>query len=111
MVYILANTGVKNQRLYAFETVSPIECTEYKLVQLEHVQYDQDGNILVDSDTLREFECLGVPVFETKISAKKYMNGLSLVGKAKYVGLRFKRAFELDSIDLASGSTWTFLNR
>ncbi|BCK15565.1 hypothetical protein VCSRO45_3185 [Vibrio cholerae] len=33
-------------------------------VRLEHVQYDHQGNILIDSDTLKEFEILGIPIFE-----------------------------------------------
>ncbi|MCZ8500907.1 hypothetical protein O9853_06820 [Vibrio lentus] len=97
--------------LYVFDPKLPFDKSECKLVQLAHVQYDHNGNILVDSEILRAFECLGVPIFETKAFAKKYMIGLSLVGKAKYVGLRFKRAYELDFLDLKARSTWTDLNR
>lgn len=111
MEYLLADTGRKNQMLYAFDPKLAFEKAEYKLVRLEHVQFDHEGNILLNSETLKELECLGVPVFESKVTAKKFMNGLSLVGKAKYVGLRFKCAYEVDSIDLSIRSTWTDLNR
>lgn len=111
MIYLLSDTGRKNQLLYAFDTKKSFESIEYKLVRLEHVQYDFDGNLLVDSAMLKELEGFGVPIFESKSSAKKYMTGLCLVGKAKYVGLRFKCAYEVNSIDLSIRSTWTDLNR
>ncbi|MBM5419152.1 hypothetical protein J8A28_22990, partial [Vibrio parahaemolyticus] len=68
MAFVLANTATKNQALYAFEASLSLESVEFKTVRLEHVHYDHDGNILVDSDTLKEFEVLGIPVFERKSS-------------------------------------------
>ncbi|MDO6496979.1 hypothetical protein [Photobacterium sanguinicancri] len=111
MTFVLANTGSKNQVLYAFEPNLSTSNIEYKTVRLEHVQYDHQGNILVDSDTLKEFELLGVPVFEKKSSAKEFLVGLKLVGKAKYVGVRYKRAYEHLLTDLNAFSSWTELNR
>ena len=43
MIYLLSDTGRKNQLLYAFDTKKSFESIEYKLVRLEHVQYDFDG--------------------------------------------------------------------
>ncbi|MCA3949362.1 DUF3265 domain-containing protein [Vibrio vulnificus] len=111
MAFVLANTATKNQALYAFEPSLSLESVEFKTVRLEHVHYDHDGNILVDSDTLKEFEVLGIPVFERKSSAKQFLVGLNLVGKAKYVGVRYKRAFEHQYTDLGLFSSWTELNR
>ncbi|WP_367834576.1 hypothetical protein [Vibrio cidicii] len=111
MAFVLANTATKNQALYAFEASLSLESVEFKTVRLEHVHYDHDGNILVDSDTLKEFEVLGIPVFERKSSAKQFLVGLNLVGKAKYVGVRYKRAFEHQYTDLGLFSSWTELNR
>ncbi len=64
MAYVLANKGSKNQMLYAFEPSFNINSVEYKTVRLDHVQYDHQGNILIDADTLKEFEILGIPIFE-----------------------------------------------
>ncbi|MDW1950149.1 hypothetical protein R7Q42_22855 [Vibrio sp. 812(2023)] len=111
MAFVLANKGSKNQTLYAFEPSLSTNNAEFKSVRLEHVQYDHDGNILVDSETLKEFEILGIPVFEKKDSAKRYLVSLNLVGKAKYVGVRYKRAYELIHTDLTTFSSWTGLNR
>ncbi len=111
MAFVLANTATKNQALYAFEPSLSLESVEFKTVRLEHVHYDHDGNMLVDSDTLKEFEVLGIPVFERKSSAKQFLVGLNLVGKAKYVGVRYKRAFEHQYTDLGLFSSWTELNR
>ncbi|HGS4888100.1 TPA: hypothetical protein ACMDRT_004573 [Vibrio parahaemolyticus] len=77
MAFVLANTATKNQALYAFEPNFTIESIEYKTVRLDHVQYDHQGNILIDSDTLKEFELLGVPIFEKKSSAKAFLVGLN----------------------------------
>lgn len=111
MAFVIANTAIKNQMLYAFTPNLSSKNVEFKAVRLEHVQYDHDGNILVDSNTLDEFEVLGVPVFEKKSSAKQFLVGLNLVGKAKYVGVRYKRAFEHQHTDLSLFSSWTELNR
>ncbi|WP_340700290.1 hypothetical protein [Vibrio harveyi] len=111
MAYVLANKASKNQMLYAFEPSLNIDSIEYKTVRLEHVQYDHQGNILIDSDTLRDFELLGIPVFEKKSSAKKFLIGLDLGAYAKYVGGRYKRAYEHNFTDLKAFSSWTDLNR
>ncbi|MDN4734793.1 hypothetical protein [Vibrio parahaemolyticus] len=71
MAYVLANKASKNQMLYAFEPNFTIESIEYKTVRLDHVQYDHQGNILIDSDTLKEFELLGVPIFEKNPQLKR----------------------------------------
>ncbi|HHC6661068.1 TPA: hypothetical protein ACN326_004972, partial [Vibrio parahaemolyticus] len=111
MAYVLANKASKNQMLYAFEPSFNIDSIEYKTVRLEHVQYDHQGNILIDSDTLRDFELLGIPVFEKKSSAKEFLVGLDLGAHAKYVGVRYKRAYEHNFTDLKAFSSWTELNR
>lgn len=111
MGYVLANKATKNQMLYAFEPNFNIDSIEYKTVSLEHVQYDHQGNILIDSATLKELELLGVPVFEKKSSAKEFLVGLGLMAHAKYVGVRYKRAYEHSFIDLNTSSSWTELNR
>ncbi|MEZ8296971.1 hypothetical protein AB6D11_24505 [Vibrio splendidus] len=111
MAFVIANTATKNQLLYAFEPSLSADCIDFKIVRLKHVQYDHDGNILVDSGTLKEFEALGIPVFERKSSAKQFLVGLNLVGKAKYVCVRYKLAFEHQYIDLGLFSSWTVLNR
>lgn len=66
---------------------------------------------MIDSDTLRDFELLGIPAFEKKSSAKKFLVGLSLGGHAKYVGVRYKRAYENNFTGLIAFSSWTELNR
>ncbi len=111
MAYVLANKASKNQLLYAFEPSFTIDSIEYKTVRLDHVQYDHQGNILIDSDTLKEFELLGIPIFEKKSSAKEFLVGLDLVAHAKYVGVRYKRAYEHNFTDLKAFSSWTELNR
>ncbi|EOV0052971.1 hypothetical protein ACOIYL_004473 [Vibrio parahaemolyticus] len=111
MAYVLANKASKNQLLYAFEPSFTIDSIEYKTVRLDHVQYDHRGNILIDSDTLKEFELLGIPIFEKKSSAKEFLVGLDLVAHAKYVGVRYKRAYEHNFKDLKAFSSWTELNR
>lgn len=111
MSYVIANAASKNQMLYAFEPSFPTASIEYKTVRLEHVQYDHNGNILVDADTLKEFEFLGVPIFERKSSAKEFIVGLSLVGKAKYVGIRYERAYEHKLSAPYAFSSWTDLSR
>lgn len=111
MAFVIANTATKNQVLYAFEPNISVDNVVFKTVRLEHVEYDHAGHILVDSKTLNEFEALGVPIFEKKSSAKQFLVGLNLVGKAKYVGIRYKRAFEHQHTHLNSFSSWTELNR
>lgn len=97
--------------LYAFEPSFNIKSIEYKTVRLEQVQYDHQGNILIDSDTLKEFEILGIPIFEKKSSAKEFLVGLDLGAYAKYVGIRYKRAYEHNFTNLSALSSWTGLNR
>ncbi|MGI9835940.1 hypothetical protein ACJPQX_22105 [Vibrio vulnificus] len=111
MAYVIASKASKNQTIYAFEPDFSTESIEYKTVRLEHVQYDHQGNILVDSDTLKEFELLGIPVFEKKSSAKEFLVGLNLGAHAKYVGVRYKRAYEHIFTVLNALSSWTELNR
>ncbi len=111
MAFVIANTATKNQAIYAFEPSLSLDSVEFKTVRLEHIHYDHDGNILIDSETLKEFEALGIPVFEKKSSAKQFLVGLNLVGKAKYVGVRYKRAFEHQYTDLDLFSSWAELNR
>ncbi|EKF9989629.1 hypothetical protein [Vibrio cholerae] len=107
MAYVLANKGSKNQMLYSFEPSFNIKSIEYKTVRLEHVQYDHQGNILIDSDTLKEFEILGIPIFEKKSSAKEFLVGHDLGAHAKYVGIRYKRAYEHNFTSLSALSSWT----
>lgn len=111
MAYVLANKGSKNQMLFAFEASLTFDSIEYKMVRLKHVQYDHNGNILIDSDMLKEFETLGIPIFEKKSSAKEFLVGLDLVTHAKYVEIRYKRAYEHNLTNFSSISSWTELNR
>ncbi len=111
MVYLLANKGDKNQMLYAFDPTLPMDQINYKLVRLTHVEYDNEGNILVNSKILSELESLNVPLFEKKSSAKLFVKGLSLVPSVKYIGIRFRLSHELNMIKLDGQSSWTQLNR
>ena len=111
MVYLLANKGDKNQMLYAFDSMLPMDQIEYKLVRLTHVEYDPGGNILVNSKILSELESLNVPLFEKKSTAKQFVKGLSLISSVKYIGIRFRLSQELNMIKLDGISSWTQLNR
>jgi len=110
MPYVLANTSMENQKLYAFDVLSTEKPKHWELVRIEPINYDVDGSILLTSNTLEQLKEKRVAVFDTKKAAQSEYAALG-ISNCRYVELKLDFTKEYLEHCGKSSSSWTDLNR
>lgn len=104
MLYVIANTSTKDQRLYAVDGTTCDKGLPWELVKVESTQHNIDGSIALTAETLAEIESKKVAVFESKKQARAAYKSLG-IKSGRYVSLALAQ-----QTPGSSSSTLTDLN-